>query len=293
MARPRRPGRRDRRHGDWRPAALGHRRRRLRRADRSRREGDRLRDRGSPPGERRRHGPDQHGRRPAGPRGPRASAGPPDRQRGARERDAGAAAALGGGLPGAIRHSRGAPRPDHRTDRQAPRRPRGCRGRRQEPCGRRPGKRHARRRGGAPARVSPRGGRSHRPGDGRRLQARRPRPPPRGLGRLRDAPRAARGMAARDRGHPTAHAIGRPAGPDRRLRAGRGCRPLDPARGHHGRRGSDRGSRRAAPVAVVRASPRGHAHPRAQSAIRRRPKLAAQLRRGHGHPGVRGPGSGT
>ena len=88
MARPRRPGRRDRRHGDWRPAALGHRRRRLRRADRSRRDGDRLRDRGSPPGERRGHGPDQHGRRPAGARGPRAGAGPPDRQRGARERDA-------------------------------------------------------------------------------------------------------------------------------------------------------------------------------------------------------------
>ena len=47
-----------------------------------------------------------------------------------------------------------------------------------------------------------------------------------------------------------------------------------------------------APVALVRAPPRRHAHPRAQPAIRRRPKLAAQLRRRHRHPGLRGPHQG-
>ena len=108
-----------------------------------------------------------------------------------------------------------------------------------------------------------------------------PRPPPRGLGRERDAARAARGRRCSAlSGIPLRTRLGRAAGPDRRLRAARGRRASIQRAGVMGAAGVVAALAGRPALAVVRAAPRGHAHPRAQPASPRRPRLAAQLRRG-------------
>ena len=212
------------------------------------------------------------------------------------DRHAARARALGGGLPGALRHPRGARAPGPvAAHRPAARRARGAR-RSASAIVRAAalGSGTPERRGGAPARASARRGRPHRPGHGRRLQALRARPPTCGLRRERDAPRACSAMPLwRSRACRCAPRLVCAAGADRVYVPVTGAGPSIQRAGRHGRRGGGRGARRAAPLALVR-DPRSPPSLTLgdQPASQRRRRLAAQLRGGDRDPAVGGADSG-
>ena len=259
--RPRRPGGlagaacargRGRRPGRGRGSPRGDRPGRLPGADRA--AGDRawVRDRRPAPIAGRGEGADPDRRRP--PRGRSFGAGgrPPDRSAGEGHRHVARARALGGRLPGALRHPPGArrrPPPAHRPASRWARRGDGSHPR---PRRARPGQRDPGSGGRAPAWLRAWRGRPHRRGHGRRLQALRARPPSCRIRRERDAACPAGGAAPGAAGRAAPRPACPGARPDRDLRAGHRLGRLDPARGRHGRGRGRRSACRKAPFALVR-----------------------------------------